>query len=70
MNTRNKALIITSIAVLVIAAIVFLIGGWLAGWDFAAFFKSMTFVWILVLIGIYVLVVGVILIRDWIENKI
>lgn len=70
MNTRNKALIITSISVLVIAVIVFLIGGWLAGWDFAAFFKSMTFVWILVLIGIYVLVVGVILIRDWIENKI
>ena len=70
MNTRNKSLIITGIIVLVCALVAFLTGGWIAGWDFIAFFKSSTFMWIMILVGIYALVVAVILVRDWLKNKL
>lgn len=68
MNNRNKALIITSAILLVVALAVFLIGGWLAGWDFAAFFKSQFFIWICVLVGIYILAVIVILAMEQINK--
>lgn len=68
MNTRNKALIITGIILLVVALAVFLIGGWLAGWDFAAYFKSPAFVWLCVILGLYLLGVGAILIYEKIKN--
>ena len=68
MRTRNKALIITGVALMVVALIAFLLGGYFAGWDFAAFFKSATFVWICVLFGIYGLTAGAILIRDKINS--
>lgn len=64
MSIRNKALIITGIILLVLSLIIFLIGGWIAGWDFAAFFTSQTFVWICVLVGVYLLAVVGILIWD------
>lgn len=68
MNMRNKALIITGILLLIVALIVFLIGGWLAGWDFVAFFKSQTFVWICVLCGIYAIAVVSIIVYDKIKR--
>ena len=68
MKTRNKALIITGIILLVVALAVFLIGGWLAGWDFVAYFKSRAFVWVCVIVGLYVLGVGAILIFEKIKN--
>lgn len=68
MNNRNKALIITSAILLVVALAVFLIGGWMAGWDFEAFLKSQCFIWICVLVGIYVLGVIVIFAMDEINR--
>ena len=68
MNTRNKALIITGVILLVVALAVFLVGGQIAGWDFVAFFKSQFFVWICVLLGIYILGVVVILVKDKINR--
>ena len=68
MNTRNKALIITGILLLVVALAVFLIGGWIAGWDFAAYFKSSAFVWLCVLVGLYAIAVISILIYDKIKK--
>ena len=65
MRTRNKALIITGIIVFAIGLILFLIGGVIAGWNFEAFFKSSTFIWICVLLGVYVLFVIIILVEDW-----
>lgn len=70
MKTRNKVLIITGIIVLLCALFVFLIGGWIAGWDFAGFFTSSVFVWICVLVGLYAVVVAAYLIKDWIDNKL
>lgn len=68
MNTRNKALIITGAILLVVALAVFLIGGAIAGWDFVAFFKSQSFVWICVLVGLYVLAVVSIIVYDKIKK--
>ena len=68
MKTRNKALIITGVILLVVALAVFLIGGWLAGWDFAAYFKSASFVWLCVLVGLYVLAVVSLIIYDKIKS--
>ena len=53
MNNRNKGILITGILVLIGAIIAFVVGGWLAGWDFAAFFKSHLFIWICVLVGVF-----------------
>lgn len=64
MTNRNKALIISCIAMLIVAGASFVIGGWLAGWDFVAFFQSPTFVWILVMIGIYILCVVAVLVSE------
>ena len=68
MNTRNKALIITGVILLVVALVVFLIGGWLAGWDFVAYFKSQSFVWICVLVGVYFLSVVLIIVYEKIKR--
>lgn len=68
MNNRNKALIITSILLLVVALAVFLIGGWLAGWDFLAYFKSQAFVWLCVLVGLYALAIIAIFVYDKIKK--
>ena len=68
MGNRNKALVVTGIILLVVAFIIFLVGGWIAGWDFAEFFQSQTFVWICILVGIYGLAVAGILIWDKINR--
>lgn len=68
MNTRNKALIITGVILLVVAMGIFLIGGWIAGWDFVAFFQSPAFVWICVLIGLYLLGVIALVVIDKINR--
>ena len=68
MRNRNKALIITGAILLVVALIVFLVGGAIAGWDFVAFFKSQTFMWICILVGIYVIAVVAIIIYDKIKS--
>lgn len=65
MNNRNKALIITGVVIIVLGAGLFLIGGALEGWDFAEFFKSPTFLWICVLIGLYILFVIFIFVKEW-----
>lgn len=64
MNTRNKALIITGAVLLAVALVVFLVGGYLAGWDFAAYFRSQNFVWLCVVVGVYLVVVSIVLIHD------
>ena len=68
MKTRNKALIITGIILLVVALAVFLIGGWIAGWNFVAFFQSQLFVWICVLVGLYAIAVVSFLVYDKIKK--
>ena len=68
MNNRNKALIITGVIIGCIGLILFIIGGSLEGWNFAEFIKSPTFVWICILIGIYVLLIIYILIKDWYDK--
>lgn len=68
MNTRNKALTIAGSIMLVIAAVLFMVGGYLAGWDFAAYFRSQSFVWLCVLVGLYVLVVAAVIVRDKIKE--
>lgn len=68
MNTRNKALIITGIILLFVALVAFLIGGWLAGWDFIAYFKSQSFVWLCVLVGVYILSVVSIIVYEKIKR--
>lgn len=65
---RNKALIITGVILLIVALVIFLIGGWLAGWDFVAFFKSPLFIWILVIIGLYAIGVISLLVVDKINR--
>ena len=65
---KNKPLKITSIILLCIALIVFLLGVWLSGWDFIKFFHSSTFTWICVLLGLYVLGATAILIIDRINK--
>lgn len=64
MNTRNKALIITGVVLLAVALVVLLVGGYLAGWDFVAYFKSQNFVWLCVVVGVYLAVVSIVLIHD------
>lgn len=64
MNNRNKALIITSAIMIVVATVCFLVGGFLAGWDFAAYFRSNAFIWLCVLVGLYVVAVGVVVVKD------
>ena len=68
MNTRNKGLIITGVILLIVALIVFLIGGYLAGWNFVAFFHSQTFILICVLVGIYVVSVTALIVYDKISK--
>lgn len=68
MNKRNKALIITGIILLVVALAVFLIGGWLAGWDFAAYFQSPAFAWVFVIFILYLISVIAIVLFEKIKN--
>ena len=68
MNTRNKSLIIVGCVLLGLAVAIFLIGGAIAGWDFVAFFKSQTFIWICVLVGLYALAVIAILVLEKIKK--
>lgn len=68
MGTRNKALIITGVVLFVVAIGMFLIGGWIAGWDFAAYFGSPAFVWLCVILGLYLLGVLAIVILDKINR--
>ena len=64
MNTRNKALIITGCLLLAVALVVFLVGGYLAGWDFVAYFRSQNFIWLCIVVGVYLVLVSIVLIHD------
>lgn len=64
MNTRNKALIVTGVVLLAVALVVFLVGGYLAGWDFVAYFKSQNFIWLCIMVGVYLAMVSIVLIHD------
>ena len=68
MVNRNKALILTGVILLVVALTVFLIGGWLAGWDFGAYFRSPAFVWLCVIVILYLLGVIAIILLDKINR--
>lgn len=68
MENKNKALIITGVILFGVAIAIFLIGGWIAGWDFVAFFKSPAFVWLCVIVGIYIIGVSAIVILDKINR--
>jgi hypothetical protein len=65
---KNKAIIITGILLLIVSLIIFLLAGYLAGWDFAAWFTSSQAIWIYVLIGLYVFGVIVLLVVEKIKN--
>jgi len=69
MNKRNLTLIITGCILLAIGIISYLVGGYLAGWDFIAWFKSKQAIWIYSLIVIYIIVVLIVIIKDKV-NKI
>lgn len=64
MNTRNKALIITGCVLLAVALVVFLVGGYLAGWDFVAYFRSQNFIWLCIVVGVYLLTVIAVMVHD------
>lgn len=64
MSNRNKAIIIISAVMLLIALGALLIGGWLAGWDYFAFFTSKAFFWIAFLFGAYIVAITIILLKD------
>lgn len=68
MKTRNKVLIITGIITLVCSLIAFLIGGWLAGWDFKEYFQSSSFMWVMILVGVYITAIIGIMIKDMITK--
>lgn len=68
MNARNKGLAITGIIVLVLAGLLIILGGWLAGWDFAAYFRGQAFMWTCILIGAYAIAVAAILIIDKVKS--
>lgn len=68
MNTRNKVLIITGIILLFVALIIFLIGGYLAGWDYAKWFTSSQAIWIYLFIGLYGITVLGIIVSDKIKG--
>ena len=68
MSTRNKGLILTGIILLAVSAAVFIIGFWLQGFNFAAFFKSQTFIISIALIVIYVIAVLALIIYDKIKK--
>lgn len=65
MNKRNKLLFITVGSGLLVGIILFLVAGFLSGWDFSSFLTGPVFVWIMVLLGIYILLVVSIFVRDW-----
>lgn len=64
MEGRNKALIATGILLLVAALAAFLVGGYISGWDFAAFLVSPTAIWIYAFVGLYLFAVLAFLIYD------
>lgn len=68
MGTRNKALIIIGVVLFIVAIGMFLIGGWIAGWDFAAYFRSPAFAWLCVILGLYLFGVLAIIILDKINR--
>ena len=47
-----------------VALVVFLVGGYLAGWDFVAYFKSQNFIWLCIVVGVYLVLVSIVLIHD------
>ena len=68
MNGRNKALIITGIALFLVAAVIFLVAGAIAGWDFIGFFRSQTFIWLCVAFALYAMVVVCVVVTDKIKK--
>lgn len=57
MRTRNKALIIVGVVLGIIAIILFIIGGWLSGWDIVAWFKSSQAMICFAIFGVYSFVI-------------
>lgn len=68
MNNRNKCLLITTLILVGVALIVFFASLAISGYDFIAFFKSPTFVWICVILGLYGLGVAGLLIWEKIKR--
>ena len=68
MRERNKAVMITGAKLLALSLISVLVGGWVAGWDFAAYFQSAAFVWVCVLLGAYAVIVGIVFLNDWVKR--
>ena len=68
MKGRNKLVIITGLLLLVVALIVFLIAGYLAGWDIAGWFESQMAIWCYVLVGLYLIFVALIFIKEWVDK--
>ncbi len=68
MNTRNKALIITGVILLIIALIVFSIAGYLSGWNIEEWVKSPSFIWVCVILGLYFIGVVSLFVMDKINR--
>lgn len=69
MKSRNKTMLLVSIIFLGVAASAFIIGGIIASWDFKSFLTSSTAYAIYIILGMYVLFVVFLFLKDLI-NKI
>ena len=63
MGNRNKCLIITSIVLIGVALVIFLASLIITGFNFIAWFKSPTFLWVCVILGLYL--IGVLALIIW-----
>lgn len=64
MNSRNKILVGAGVGLLILSAFMFVLGGVLQGWDIIAFFQSSLFIWYCVIVGLFIISVGIVLIYD------
>lgn len=65
MKTKRKALIAATIGFAVLALIAIIWGGSEAGWDFLAWFNSPQFIVFCALLGVYLIAVIGVFVREW-----
>lgn len=54
-NKKNIILYTTMSIILVVGIVLFVVGGYFAGWDFIAWFKSPYAIWVYFLVGVYLI---------------
>lgn len=68
MKGRNKLIIILGVSLLIVAGILFLVGGALSGWDLVQMFTGPSAIWAYIVIGTGMLFIVYIVISDWIKK--